>query len=221
MKKGLIFFSIIVFLTLSMTCQKKSTDALKGDGTEGEVVITYNKTDRDDIPPPPDSVWWTLDTTNLDYCQQRIWDYLKTMYPTNEENYWDYNIYSIMDEPADIWENREFVERYTHFFIDTVYSKRGMLYDTLEPCANVDSTFFLQALGTPTCRSYHAGLKRVNYFYNFKLRYRHGPCPYIHDAGDKFEYKCNTFHLDYCALLMMHFSEETGKLIYISFYGSG
>lgn len=221
MRKYLIFFSAFLFLTLSMTCQKKSTCIVGGKETEPVVEITYEKTDRNDVPPPPDTTWWTLDTTDLDYCQQRIWDYLKTMYPISEENYWDYNIYGIMDEPADIWENRAFVRRYTHFFIDTVYSVNGMLYDTAQPCINVDSTFFLQALGPPTCRTYHAGLKRVNYFYQFKLRYRHGPCPYIFDEGDKFEGRCTTLHFDYCALLMMHFSEETGRLIYISFYGSG
>lgn len=221
MKKGLIFFSIIVFLTLSMTCQKKSTDVLKGDGTEGEVVITYNKIDRNDIPPPPDTAWWTLDTSNLDYCQQRIWDYLKTMYPTNEENYWDYNVYSIMDEPSDIWRNRAFISQYTHFFIDTLYSNDGILFESMQACDRVDSTFFLQALGQPTCKSYNNILKQSNYFYFFKLRFRHGPCVHIFDAGEQYEQYCYPYHFQYCAQMKVRFSQETGKAVYIDFLGSG
>ena len=222
MKKQIILFGAILSLMLFITCHKKSTSIINGKEVSYEEVVTPNKKiDRNDIPPPPATSWWTIDTTNFDFCQQRIWDYLKTMYPVNVENYWDYKLYAIKGEPSELRANREFVKKYTHFFIDTIYSNDGLLYSLDEPCAKIDSTFFIEALGLPTCRSYHAGLKRVNYFYQFKLRYRRGPCAYIFDEGEQFEYECNLQHFDYCALLMMYFSEETGKLIYISFYGSG
>ncbi len=211
----------ILLLTLSMTCQKKGVNVIT-EGKDREETITINQvSDRNDIPPPPDTAWWTLDTTNLDYCEQRLWDYLKTMYPIDADDYWNYHIYAIKDEPGDLLENRALVSRYIHFFIDTIYSRNGLLYDPEAPCDNIDSTFFLKALGPPTCRSYHPGFKQVNYFYSFKLRYRHGPCPYIFDEGNEFEHFCYSMHFDYCALLMMHFSEKTGKLTYISFYGAG
>jgi len=212
---------ILLFLTVSMTCQKKNSRFFSGEEEEQKVVITNIKTNRNDIPPPPDTAWWTLDTTSLDFCQQRLWDYLKTMYPIDADDYWNYNIYAIQNEPGDVWENRDFTRQYFQFFVDTIYSRNGLLYDPDKPCDSIDSTFFLKALGTPTCRSYHAGFKQVNYFYYFKLRYRHGPCPYIFDKGEQFEYACDPMHFDYCGLLMMHFAEKTGKLTYISFYEAG
>ncbi len=70
----------ILLLTLSMTCQKKGVKVvIDGGETPADEVTTNAKTDRNDIPPPPDTAWWTLDTTNLDYCEQRLLDYLKTM----------------------------------------------------------------------------------------------------------------------------------------------
>jgi len=223
MRKFIVISSTMLILTLSMTCQKKALPLQEeGSNTVPSDTITYNKTDRDDIPPSPDTPWWTLDTTDLDECQSRLWGYLRTMYPVNEENYWDYDIYAIKDEPEDIFEHREFISRYLHFFIDTIYSEEGMLYEPDQPCSAVDTTFFRQALGPPTCVSQHVSGLQTTYFYNFKMRYRRGPCPHIFDEGSQWEHKCYQYHLDYCALLMIQFAkQEGGKMTYISFYGPG
>ncbi len=217
MIKKIVLFTLVGFLTLSMTCHKKKIPDVVDEPEEDPV--SYNRTDRNDVPPPPDSSWSTLDTTNLDYCQQRLWEYLKTMYPVKEENYWDYNIYGIMGEPADQLANRAFSWRYTKFFIDTMYA--GLMQDTSRPCQNVDSTFFLQALGQPTCKTYNRSIKQTNYFYCFKLRWRRGPCPYIYDAGNPYQQYCFSMHFDYCSLMKMSFSDDTGRLIYIDRFGAG
>ena len=211
----------LVFLTLAMTCQHKK-DHISVIEVVEEVsndTISFYNTDRNDVPLPPRSPWWTLDTTNLDVCQQRIWNYMKTMYPINDENYWNYDIYSIMGEPEELAANMAMSNRYTYFFIDTIFA--GMMQQEPYLCSTIDSTFFLQGLGPPTCRSHNVGLEEITYFYNFKLRYRRGPCPYIFDQGNQWEWRCYQEHLKYCALLMVKFKEGTGRMRYISFYGSG
>lgn len=220
MRNSILVAMGLFFLTLSMTCQKKTLPIDEGVPVSNDTV-SYTPTDRNDISPPPTTPWRTLDTTNLDVCQKRLWDYLKTMYPIQRENYWNYDIYAIMDEPEGVFEHRKFVSRYLHFFIDTIYSIRGMLHDPAQPCANIDSTFFRQALGAPTCASYKPG-NETTYFYYFKMRRRRGPCPYIFDEGNPLESRCYPLHFDYCALLMVKFSDQNeGKMHYISFYGPG
>ncbi len=221
MRQLTILAAVVLFLTLAMTCQKKALPIDEGISTSND-TLSYSRTDRDDVPPPPEIPWWTLDTTNLDTCQQRLWGYLRTMYPTREDDYWGYETYAIMGEPEGVFEHRDFVGRYLHFFIDTIYSKRGMLNDPANPCMNVDTTFFLQALGPPTCISQHVSGHQTTYFYNFKMRYRSGPCPYIFNEGHPLEWRCDVQHLEYCALLMVMFAkQEGGRMTYISFYGPG
>jgi len=222
MKKfSLRVVSLFVFTLFIASCHQRCIPS-----PEDEVIdvpkeeITLIHTYRNNIPPPPIYPWTTLDTTNLDLCKSRLWDYLKTMYPTEEENYWDYDIYSITNEPDEIFANRAFISKHVRFFNDTIYSRNGLLFDTTFPCINVDSTFFLEALGPPTFKTY-LGDQQVNYFYNFKLKYRHGPCPYIFDEGDDYEYRGNTDHINYCATMKVKFLQESGRMIYIHFFGPG
>lgn len=223
MRKLSWYLSFLILITIySSTCKKEKETIISNSIEDGSVSVSYDTVsflphDRNDISTLPDEQWWTLDTTQLDTCQATLWDYLKTMYPDKKENYWDYNIYSIMNEPADELENRAFKMEYMNFFIDSIFA--GRMQEEINTCADVDSTFFLQALGEPTCKSYHRYTKEVNYFYYFKMRFRRGPCAYIFDEGQDFEYKCHPQHFDHCALMMMHFSGETGKMNYISFYG--
>lgn len=222
MKLLLFVASALLILSLSMTCQKKAVPFEEGIPSITNDTVSYTPTDRADVPPPPGTPWWTLDTSDLDVCQSRLWGYLKTMYPVGEENYWDYDIYAIMGEPEDVFEHRDLVGRYTYFFNDTIYSYKGMLNDPLMPCAAIDTIFFLKALGPPTCISQHVTGLQTTYFYSFKMRWRRGPCPYIFDEGKPFEYRCDTQHLNYGALLMIKFlRQEGGKMHYISFYGPG
>lgn len=217
MRKYLIFLFASFFVMMSITCQKRNGSMVEEADDSEEAILTYIHTDRNDVPPPPDTPWWTLDTNNLDNCQERLWGYLKTMYPNRESDYWDYEIYSIMDEPGDIWENRAFIEQYLTFF----YRQNSYLRDEREPCRNVDTTFFLQALGEPTCKSHIESWNEVIFFYQFKMRYRRGPCPYIFDENTELEFFCNLFHLEYCASMKASFRLDTGKLHYIDFFGPG
>lgn len=220
MKYAILIVTGGLCLTLSMTCQKNVLPLNEKLPVSND-TISYAPTDRNDIPLPPTTPWWTLDTTYLDVCQKRLWGYLRTMYPIQRENYWDYEIYAIMHEPEGLLEHNRFVWQYTSFFIDTIYSIRGMLYDPAQPCANIDSTFFRQALGPPTCISYKPG-NETTYFYYFKMRQRRGPCANIFDEGNPLESRCYPLHFDYCALLMVKFSHQNGgKMNYISFYGPG
>lgn len=218
MRTLILFAGLLILLATSMTCQKKACMVIEELPPPNYDTVTTHKTDRNDVPSLPIEPWWTLDTTNLDACQSRLWGYLKRMYPNREEDYWNYEIYSIMDEPLDLKQNRAFVYQFTEFFVDTIYA--GLMQDPSLPCMSVDSSFFVQALGPPTCRSYNKVTKQTNYFYSFKLRYRHGPCPNIFDRGSNYEYSCHPQHFRYCGLMKMSFLNSTGQLIYIDFFGS-
>jgi|GEM_PF-2448035 len=223
MKKLTLFIATFTFLiAFAFSCHKKcvSIPQTETNYTIPGDSITHIHTYRNDVPPPPTEPWSTLDTTDLDICQDRLWDYLKTMYPTREENYWNYNIYSIKDEPDELYANRDFIKQHTYFFGDTIYSRNGLLGDTTWPCINVDSTFFLEALGPPTFKSY-LGDQQVNYFYSFKLKYRHGPCPHIFNQGNEYEFFGDTQHIGYCANMRVNFLQDSGRMIYIHFFGPG
>lgn len=218
MKKVLTGFIVLAVLATFMTCQKNVclTIAEVAPVIPTADTLSSHHVDRNDIPPPPDEQWWTLDTDNLDNCQRRLWGYLKRMYPNKEEDYWNYEIYSIMDEPAEVFENRAFTLQFLKFFNDTMLFQ--YLGDTTLPCANVDTTFFLEALGQPTCKGdgFYSG--ETNYLYYFKVRYREGPCPNIFNEGSDSESKCQFGHLRYCPFLMkMNFDPTTGMLRYIDF----
>lgn len=218
---SLFVISSFVLMLLIASCHKKcvpSPDEETNNVAVEESLeeITYIQTFRDDIPPPPIYPWTTLDTTNLDLCQSRLWEYLKTMYPTEEENYWNYNIYSIQNEPDEIYANRAFFSQHIHFFGDTIWSNGGLMGDITEPCKNIDSTFFLQAVGPPTMKSY-AGDYKVTYFYFFKLKYRRGPCAYIFDKGNDFEHFGNIDHFIHCSAMRVSFLQESGRMVYIDF----
>ena len=149
MKKLLLFCLLLIALATSMTCHRNEcvTEEVPAPNAD---TLSWHRIDRDDVPPPPSEPWWTLDTTDLDPCESRLWGYLRRMYPNGEEDYWDYDIYSIMDEPGETFASRAFRNQFFHFFNDTVFWQ--MLVDESEPCINVDSTFFLEALGQPTLR---------------------------------------------------------------------
>lgn len=217
--------TLILSIASILSCQKKCIPPPESEldldyALEYSNIFTSIKTYRNDVPSPPSIPWSKLDTSNLDICQDRLWGYLKTMYPTKEENYWNYNTYSIQNEPDEVFANRAFIGQHIRFFGDTIYSRNGLLGDTTRPCINVDSTFFLQAVGPPTFKSY-LGDQQVTYFYFFKLKYRHGPCPHIFNIGNDFEHFGQMEHFSYCATMRVSFLQESGRMVYIDFLGSG
>ena len=191
-------------------------------GGSGNDTITYPHTFRDDVPPPGPRPWVTLDTTDLDACQRVIWERLRQYYPTREMNYWNYRIYAIIDEPTSedgVFAHREFVRNQKQFWTHRIGKGEDFLADPDLPCARVDTTFFHQALGSPTCRSENA--QQIHYYYQFKFNLRCGPCPYIFDAGSEYHLDCGPGQLTYCASLNVHFyKQEEFRLVRSSFWGN-
>jgi len=98
-----------------------------------------------------------------------------------------------------------------------------LLNEHLSCRENLDTTFFQQAIGEPTCRIFNDRDNQVTYYYQLKLRYRKGPCPYTRVDGVEYapDYTCYALHFQYCAMFRAIFSQKDGKLDYIDFAGSG
>jgi hypothetical protein len=219
MKHQVTFTTIVLLGLFYVSCSKKNCPNIIEPAPLIADTITFYKTDRHDVPPPPTIPWRLIDTTKFSTCEHIMWKYLKNMYPIRDSNYWDYNIYAIQHEPESFADRRKNESMYIYFFLDTVSSKM-IFKDQTQPCANVDTTFFLQTIGPPTCRSFNHGSKEIAYFYYFKLRDRHGPCAYIYDIGHEFEHKCNTYHFQYCAGMRIIFSPNQGRMSNVFFWGS-
>ena len=232
MKKINILTLAIAIISIASTC-KKVIEAEPYQRPEPSEEITFLKTDRGELPPPPDTPWWTIDTAALNPCEARVWRGLKKMYPIeNNDSYWNHDIYAMMEPPA----TQEQIDRFESLspygppYADStvlrhrLYSFSYLLfYDTVnlemickKQCDDVDSTFFLQTIGHPTLRSENN--ETANYLYYFKRRWRRGPCPYIFDQGSPYEYRNDIQFFMYASLLKANFSRETGKLVGIAFY---
>lgn len=208
-------------ILFSMTCKERpiivEQHEIETLTDTDEEEITEIPTYREILPPP--TGWEMTLPENVDVCAKQMFDYLKTMYPVNEDNYWNYPIYSLIGESDEVFAGREFRSRYHHFFIDTIGAAYGFYNQPIgqEECQPPDSTFFLQTIGEPSCKSFNYGGAFSTHFYYFKLNWRRGPCAYIFNAGKQFEYKCDVQHFQYCAMLRMKFSHETGEMTYIDF----
>lgn len=185
-------------------------------------TISHHNTDRNDVPPPPLTPWSTLDTTKLNFCERELWWYIGNIYPIDEEYDNGYQMYGLKGEPADEFGNRQFISDYIRFFTRTFW-QQYLLSKTRSCRENFDTTFFQQAIGEPTCKVLNKRDNQVTYFYNLKLRYRHGPCPYTRVKGVEYapNFTCYALHFQYCAMFRVIFSQEDGKLDYIDFAGSG
>ncbi|MCG8330471.1 MAG: hypothetical protein MI974_22420 [Chitinophagales bacterium] len=214
-------FALLFFL---YGCNKKNGSAILVEETqpEYEEKITFHKTDRDDIPLMPEEQWWTIDTSALDTCQKAAWTYLKSMYPIYEENDNDYQIYTLKGQSGDVWENRAFIESY-HTFFSQSFWKDYLLNENLTCRETLDTTFFQQSIGEPTCEVLNERDNQITYFYYLKLRYRKGPCPHTRYNGVEYapNLSCYTLHFQYCAMLRVVFSQDDGKLDYIDFIDNG
>jgi len=212
----------ILLLMLTLGCEKKHTAIVvsKPDINESTEVITYSKTDRNDISPPPNEPWWTIDVLNLDTCQNVLWNYLKNIYPIPSEDNQEYMVYGIIGEPESALQNRYFINRHIDFF-STYFWERYLLSEEFSCRETLDSTFFEETIGEPTCKVINDIDNVVTYFYYIKLRYRRGPCLYNVKEGDEYIGHCSFLNTRYCATLRIVFSLEDGKLSYIDFAGSG
>lgn len=178
-------------------------------------IITSSATDRNDLPMPPSTPWWSIDTSNLNICEEVVWKNLKKIYPIGNDNYWNYNIYGIEDDPGDYQNRTAFDTDLYQFFVDTVSNK--MLHHPDYLCDRIDSLFFLDGVGTPTHIVYNQKEPEVTYFYHLKRRMRKGPCADIFDEGSPYENKYNGDHFNYCGHLRAIFDTGSGNLISIYF----
>ncbi|HFC01251.1 MAG TPA: hypothetical protein ENJ53_10645 [Phaeodactylibacter sp.] len=237
MKKINILILAIAIISIASTCKKvieaepSKASSKPYQRPEPSEEITYRFTDRNDIPPPPDTPWWTIDTATLNPCESRMWKYLKEMYPLGNDNYWNYDIYALMEPYPTAAQINYFEDvSWGTKYVDSLIQRQDLysllyvcVFDTVQremicnkQCDDLDSTFFLQAIGQPTLKS--SNNETNNYFYYFKRRCRQGPCPYLFDKGAPSEHRNNGQHFIYGSLLKANFSKETGKLVGIAFY---
>ena len=214
----LVFCSCLILF--SMTCKERPIIV---EQQESETVpnieeeITEVRTFRD-VPPPP--IGWEMTLPeNSDLCITQMFDYLKNIYPVEEDNYWNYPIYSLLGEPDDLLGAREYRSQYYHFFVDTIGAAYGFYNQPVgqEECLRPDSIFFSQIIGEPSFKTFNFGGNFSTHVYYFKLKWREGPCAYIYNEGRQFEYRGDVQHFQYCSMLRMKFSHETGEMIYIDF----
>lgn len=212
--------SLVLVVILMSQCDKKFSEVILEEDVVEEIIeepISYDQpTDRNDIPPPPLTPWWTIDLTQLTICQRKIWVYLKFFYPINDNENPEYQLYSVKNQTESLYSinyitreferyfNREFPERY--------------LYNEEYSCQEeLDAGFFKGALGEPTCIAHNHRDSVITYFYYTKFRFRHGPCPFTRYNGEEIGVHCGSVQIRYCATLKVIFSMETGQLVYIDF----
>ena len=217
MKKKLFLPALMIgVLFLGGTCKKVvEVESYKtpAEWPKPSEPITANLTDidRGPNPPPPDIPWWTIDTANLSPCKDKLWGYLKNVYPLGNDNLWEYDTYGLIGDTNNFQERVLFDQKWIYFFHDTVLHQ--MLNSSDQLCNDIDSTFFLQALGNPTMISYNE--TDVNYFYYYKRLLRNGPCAFILEGLPYDDRKYNPDHFNYCGMLHLTFSKEKGDLFNI------
>ena len=218
----------------AMTCDKTSPinqnpdeEIQASDSTE---QITYYRTYRE-VPPPPSEEWRNIDISEMDTCRRKIWKYLKTVYPIPDESEWDYDLYSVIGEPGpdvdsvyypgyDMIQGGRFHDRYRLFFNDTILRYGGLSAPEGMTCTPIDSTFFYDAVGVPTCKSLNRNSRFTTFFYWIKWRWRSGPvpAPYPGETPENGR-KCSPHHfIEYPGFLRCQFDWETGNLIYIDWH---
>ena len=172
-----------------------------------------------DVPAPP-AGWNMILPEGADTCARVMFQQLKTMYPIIEDNYWDYNIYGITGEPADRLEARVFRKNRLDFYNDTITQLYGWNphYEKKFDCVPPDSTFFLQTLGEPTCKSFAYKSQFTTFQYYIRLKWRNRPCAYVPDTGTKNEQHCSPWHFEYCRMLLLRFSHKTGNMVGLNAY---
>ena len=234
MKTQLLILLGFYILSSSMTCDKISppnavTEDVNSPRNQEEPV-TYSPTFRE-VPPPPSEEWRNIDISELDTCRRKIWKYLKTVYPIADDSGWDYDLYSVIGEPGpdvdsvyypgyDMIQGGRFHDRYRFFFNDTIMRYGGLSAPEGMTCTPIDSTFFYDAVGVPTCKSFNSGARYTTFMYYIKWRWRSGPVPApLPGQTPENTRKCSPFHFaEYPGFLRCQFDWETGKLRYMDWH---
>lgn len=215
-KATTILGALIATTLVLACCGKKVSEVIMIDEIGADSIAYYQRSDRNDVPPPPSEPWTSIDPLQLTTCQRSLWAYLRKIYPIQDNLYPEYQIYSIVNQPTAFYFFDNFRHSYEHFF--SVKFPKDYLYNQAYSCPEeLNMDFIKQALGEPTCIGNNHRDKRINYFYHIKLRYRYGPCPWVRYNGEEFGSYCGIVQTQYCSLLLIAFSMETGHLKHISF----
>lgn len=205
-----LVYSILISLIFLSSCNKKTRLVEE----TVEEPITHERTDRDDIPPPPLEAWWTIDLNKLSSCQQRLWSRLKYFYPIPKNNNHQYQLYTLKHQPTSVYSFNNVYYPLEGFFNETFPNQ--YLYNQAYNCEEeLSPSFFIEALGQASCTVQNNIDKLTTYFYYIKLRFRFGPCPFTHYQGEAIGNHCGPIQNQYCSMLKIVFSMETNKLVYI------
>lgn len=205
---------LILLSTCIFQCDKKVAEVIHAEEFVEEAV-SPEITDRNDIPPPPSTPWWTIDPAEMTRCQLELWVYLNKFYPIEDDMNPEYQIYTIKNQAGSLYFADEILAFYAKFFNERF--PENYLYNSEYACPEeLGPDFFEAALGVPTCVSHGHQSNNTTYFYYLKLRYRYGPCPHTIYNGEEIGAYCDSTQMYYCAKLRATFS-ETGELEYINF----
>lgn len=213
--KSIASISFLLLLsTCILQCDKKVAEVIHTEEFVEETV-SPERTDRNDIPPPPSTPWWTIDLDQLTRCQQALWSGLRMLYPIEDAVNPQYQIYTIQNLPISPTATDEVIASHARFFNERF--PENYLYNSEYACPEeLGPDFFEAALGAPTCVSHGHQSNNTTYFYYLKLRYRYGPCPHTIYNGEEIGAYCDSTQVYYCAKLRATFS-ESGELEYINF----
>lgn len=88
MKSIIIFFIILLLLASKCEDDEQLTDPTyeavlidAADYPPAYDTITWTRTYRNDNPPIPTLHWWTVDTTQFNVCETKLWKYTSMLYP--------------------------------------------------------------------------------------------------------------------------------------------
>ncbi|MCG8331500.1 MAG: hypothetical protein MI974_27670 [Chitinophagales bacterium] len=200
---------------LFFQCGRK-TSVLSKEVVDDEPISYDGRIDRNDIPPPPSTPWWTINTEDLTTCQKILWAYLNKFYPISDNNNPEYQIYTLDRQIANLGSNNHLLNTFARFF--TLEFLENYLNNSEYACRDeLNANFFEGALGAPTCITYNHQDSVVIYLYHVKMRFRHGPCPFTQQNGKTVGNYCSTIQTQFCSTLRTMFSMETGELEYIDF----
>ena len=213
--KSIVSISFLLLLsTCFLQCDKKIAEAVHTEEFVEEAV-TPERTDRNDIPPPPSEPWWTVDPDQLTRCQRALWSGLSKLYPIEDDMNPEYQIYTIQPQATVEYSVDNVIASHARFFNERF--PENYLYNGEYSCPEeLGQDFFRAALGEPTCISHGYHSNKTTFFYYLKLRFRYGPCPHTRYEGREIGAYCDSTQVYYCAKLRATFS-ETGELEYINF----
>jgi len=201
--------SLLLLSIFILQCDKKISEIIHTEEIVEEPISYDQRTDRNDIPPPPLIPWSTIDPAELTTCQLNLWVYLNKFYPIQDSINPEYQIYTIKNQAQVLYYADDVLAFYAKFFNED-FSEDYLYNDEYSCPEELGAKFFERVLGEPTCIAYNHLSNVITYFYYTKLRFRYGPCPFTIYNGEEVGSHCGSTQIRYCATLRAIFSMETG-----------